>query len=170
MTNYSSNNVSIGVKINAFRKQKGITQEALAEHLGVSAQAVSKWENDNACPDIGLLVPIAKFFGVRTDDLLNNDVQEVMLVPEERRKNIDDMVLRVIINSQQGDKVRLNLPLALIKAAGQMGLEMSQISGGNEAMKSIDFNQIITLIEKGVLGRLVDIESSDGTTVVVMVE
>lgn len=45
-------NESIGNRICKFRKEKGLTQEDLAGKLGVSSQAVSKWENDQSCPDI----------------------------------------------------------------------------------------------------------------------
>ena len=50
---------SIGKKIASLRKERGLTQSELAEKLGVSAQAVSKWENDIAYPDITLLAPLA---------------------------------------------------------------------------------------------------------------
>ncbi len=59
----------LGNQIIRLRKEKGITQETLAGVLGVSMQAVSKWENDSCCPDIGLLVPMADYFGVTLDTL-----------------------------------------------------------------------------------------------------
>jgi|GEM_PF-6583186 len=43
---------TLGSRIGEFRKKKGITQDQLAEYIGVSSQAVSKWENDLSCPDI----------------------------------------------------------------------------------------------------------------------
>ena len=55
---------TIGKRISQMRKEKGLTQEELAMKLGISAQAVSKWENDIACPDIGLLPQLAKLFDV----------------------------------------------------------------------------------------------------------
>lgn len=55
---------AIGENIAALRKEKGWTQEQLAEKLSVSAQAVSKWEGGKSCPDISLLPAIAKLFGV----------------------------------------------------------------------------------------------------------
>ena len=61
--------MEIGTKIRNLRAQHGVTQEALAEHLGVTAQAVSKWERGVAAPDIGLLPALSVFFGVRIDDL-----------------------------------------------------------------------------------------------------
>ena len=61
--------MEIGNQIRSLRTQRGVTQEALAEKLGVSAQAVSKWERGSATPDIGLLPYISAFFGVSIDEL-----------------------------------------------------------------------------------------------------
>ena len=60
--------MEIGKKIKTFRIGKGITQEALARELGVTAQAVSRWENGLAMPDITLLPTLSIYFGVRIDD------------------------------------------------------------------------------------------------------
>ena len=57
-------NETIGNRISKYRKEKGLTQEGLAEKLGVSSQAVSKWENDQSCPDIGLLSDLARILGI----------------------------------------------------------------------------------------------------------
>lgn len=64
------NNMVIGKKIMSLRKEAGLTQEQLAEKLGVSAQAVSKWENEISCPDISMLPMLASLFRVTVDDLL----------------------------------------------------------------------------------------------------
>ncbi len=64
--------ITIHEQIARLRKQKGLTQSALAADLGVSSQAVSKWENGLSCPDIQLLVQIADYFDVTTDDLLGH--------------------------------------------------------------------------------------------------
>ena len=61
---------TIGKRIAALRRAKGLTQDQLAERVGVTAQAVSKWENDNSCPDISILPLIAEVLGVSTDMLL----------------------------------------------------------------------------------------------------
>ena len=52
------------------RKQQGITQEALAEVLGVTSQSISKWELGINCPDISLLPEIASFYKISIDELL----------------------------------------------------------------------------------------------------
>ncbi|SEL14707.1 DNA-binding transcriptional regulator, XRE-family HTH domain [Butyrivibrio sp. ob235] len=63
--------MSIGKVIRKYRKEKGLTQEEMAIRLGVSTPAVNKWEKDNTLPDISLLVPIARLFGISTDELLS---------------------------------------------------------------------------------------------------
>lgn len=62
--------VTLGKRIAQNRKRLGMTQDKLAEQLGVTAQAVSKWENDQACPDITMLPKLAAIFGISTDTLL----------------------------------------------------------------------------------------------------
>ena len=63
--------MTIGKVIRKYRKEKGLTQEEMAIRLGVSTPAVNKWEKDNTLPDISLLVPIARLFGISTDELLS---------------------------------------------------------------------------------------------------
>lgn len=60
-----------GQKIAVLRKEKGMTQEELAEKIGVSPQAVSKWENGNSMPEVTLLVSLCKVLGCSTDSILN---------------------------------------------------------------------------------------------------
>ena len=60
---------TMGQIIRRLRKQSGFTQDELAEQLGVTFQAVSKWENDAGMPDISQVVPLAAVFGVSTDEL-----------------------------------------------------------------------------------------------------
>jgi len=61
---------TLGKRIVQNRKRMGLTQDALAERLGITAQAVSKWENDQSCPDITMLPRLAEIVGITTDALL----------------------------------------------------------------------------------------------------
>ncbi len=64
-------NIKIGKKIRQLRKSMNISQEVLAQALGVSFQAVSKWENETAMPDVAMIPALASFFGVSTDELFD---------------------------------------------------------------------------------------------------
>lgn len=68
---------SLGKHIAQNRKALGLTQDQLAEKLGVTAQAVSKWENDQSCPDIALIPTLAQIFGITIDELLGNTAPAV---------------------------------------------------------------------------------------------
>lgn len=63
----------IGENIKRLRKQKGITQETLADHMHISTAAVSKWERNETLPDISMVIPLASYFGVSTDEILGLD-------------------------------------------------------------------------------------------------
>lgn len=61
--------MSLGSQIGLYRRKMNMTQEVLAQRLSVTNQAVSKWESDQCCPDIGLLPQIADIFGISLDAL-----------------------------------------------------------------------------------------------------
>ena len=63
--------MQIGKNIRKYRKEKGMTQEEMANRLGVTTPAVNKWENENSYPDITLLAPIARLLGISLDTLLS---------------------------------------------------------------------------------------------------
>ena len=75
--------ISMGARIARHRKEKGLTQEALAGLLGVTNQAVSKWEGDICCPDIQLLPPLADALGLSLDALFGRETPEP---PKEEAK------------------------------------------------------------------------------------
>ena len=159
---------SLGQRLQRFRKRANLTQEEVATKLNIPPQAISKWENDVSAPDISLLGEIADMFGVTVDELLGRQPQTIYL-PEGPRKPIDSLMLKIKVLSTDGDKVNVNLPLALVKVFTQSGMEIPQING-NDALKNIDFNQILSLCEQGLLGKLVDVQSADGDIVEIWVE
>ena len=75
--------IKLGEKIKSLRKQKNISQEVFANYLGVSFQAVSKWENGNTMPDVAMIPAIASFFGVSTDELFDFNLLEMEKQVEE---------------------------------------------------------------------------------------
>jgi len=161
---------TLGSRITEYRKAKGVTQDQLAEYMGVSSQAVSKWENDLSCPDIALLPRLADYFGITVDKLLRGENSNVVqVVPAEERKDLNRMLMKISVNSFKGDIVKVNLPLSLVKAALEIGLQLPQISG-NEALKDIDFGAVLMAAESGVVGKLVEVKSADGDIVEIVIE
>lgn len=73
---------TLGKRIAANRKRLGLTQDQLAEKLGITAQAISKWENDQSCPDITMLPRLAEIFGTSTDALLGMEKQNIVYEAE----------------------------------------------------------------------------------------
>lgn len=74
--------MSIGTNIAKFRKNAGLTQEALAQKLEVTNQAVSKWESDQCCPDIALLPKLADIFEITIDALFDRQIVATTEAPE----------------------------------------------------------------------------------------
>ncbi|MBQ7312584.1 MAG: helix-turn-helix transcriptional regulator [Clostridia bacterium] len=166
---------NIGAKIAELRREHNMKQDELAEMLGVTPQAVSKWENGASMPDISLLPKIAQIFGVTIDDLFgvnNTPKPDVQMLPAEKRKSFDEMILRVRVRDG-GDKVNINLPLPLIKIALEMGMNSSMgldnVNIGKVNLSTVDFSRIIKLVEAGVIGKLIEVEGSGGETVVIEV-
>ena len=73
---------TLGKRIVAHRKRLGMTQDQLAEKMGITAQAVSKWENDQSCPDISALPELADIFGITVDALLGRGNTEAAKAEE----------------------------------------------------------------------------------------
>lgn len=165
-------NYTLGKRIAALRREKELKQDELAEMLNVSPQAVSKWENDLSCPDISILPQLAKILGVTVDELLTGKTEIVPVVtalPEEQHKELSDMILRIVVESSDGDTVKVNLPISLIQTVLESGMEMPQVNG-SEMLKSIDISKILELAAKGVVGNLVEVDSADGDKVRIFVE
>ena len=124
---------TLGKRIVSNRKRIGLTQDQLAEQLGVTAQAVSKWENDQSCPDISTLPKLADIFGITTDELLGREdpiparTAEVVCDEEE---NEDDGVHiqsgKWELKWEGGKKESLTFALLVLLVGGLTLLSMLQ--------------------------------------------
>ena len=116
--------IRIGEKIRTLRKQKNLSQETLAAALGVTFQAVSKWESGTTMPDVALIPAIASFFGVSTDELFDFNRYEaeekVMAICREAWKILDERpeeaeaILRRGLKQFPGNDILLNNLLCVI--------------------------------------------------------
>ena len=103
--------VKIGGFLKELRKEKGKTQEQIAEIYGVSSRSVSRWENGNTMPDLGILVGLADYYGVdireiidgkRKSGKVDKDSKETLLTiadyaDKEKKQAIFRAIIRVII-------------------------------------------------------------------------
>lgn len=115
----------IGDRIRILRIKQGITQETLAKQLHVSPQAVSKWENHIATPDISSLIPLADYFEVTVDYLLRDDqdwqeeITPFLEIKLQKKKNSFAFIGYVKNNSAQRIAV-LVFKVKFKNAAGQV--------------------------------------------------
>ena len=96
--------LTLGKRILYHRKRLGLTQDQLAEKMGVTAQAVSKWEHDLSCPDVTAVPRLAELFGISTDELLG-----VPRAAEEPRKSHVGEVVEEVIQDADESGFHLNL-------------------------------------------------------------
>lgn len=161
---------TIGKKLYDLRKQSGFTQDYVAEKLGVSAQAVSKWENDIACPDIMTLPKIAEIYGITIDELFKNEEVHSKVKYEKTEKvNETELIFRVYVDTVNGDTVKVNLPYALVKELIKVGKNISGIVAGVD-LSGVNFESIFKMVEMGVLGEIVTVETQNGDDIRVVVE
>lgn len=160
---------SFGQRFQRLRKSAGLTQEEVATKLNLTAQAVSKWENDASAPDISVLVELSDILHVTLDELLGKQTEAVQVLPLEKRKKAENMFFRIKVNTGDGDNVKVNIPLVLAKVFVESGLEMPKING-KDVLSGVDFAQLFELIEQGVVGKIVEVESADGDNVEICVE
>lgn len=165
--------LTLGRRIQALRKEQALTQDVLAERMGVTPQAVSKWENDLSCPDIMSLPQLARELGTTVDALLTGQTAESAAIPAPTKKP-EEMIVRIAFLSEEGTRICVNLPFTVFRL-GAMYNMLSMTFSANEgdvdaekiaqALAGMDFKHIVRLIESGVSGTLVDINLGDRLTI-----
>ncbi len=89
----------IAANIARLRRERGMTQEALAEVIGVSAQTISKWETSVTLPDVALLPVIADVFGVTIDELYGREEKKNSVFPEAAIDRVIEGIQRIIVGT-----------------------------------------------------------------------
>jgi transcriptional regulator with XRE-family HTH domain len=138
-------------KLQELRKQKGLTQEELAEKLYVSRTAISKWESGRGYPNIESLKAIAKFFSVTLDELLSTD--EVLTIAEEDSKRKEthfrDLMYGLL---DLCIAMLLFLPFFAEKADGTIqSVSLIALDGVQPYLKIAYLGTVITMTVMGIL-------------------
>lgn len=123
--------IKISEQIAFLRKQKGLTQEDLAKALGVTNQAVSKWESAQCCPDIQLLPDLAKLFEVSVDELLG-------YTPVSTSEDIVLMLRKKVESLPKGDDFDFTFRMAAALHAIILSKEMTSVPNANPGWNTDD--------------------------------
>lgn len=101
-------NIEIANKLLQLRKEKGLSQEQLAQKLGISRQAVSKWERAEASPDTDNLIELAKLYDISLDELLLHDPTQKTKTVEEKDEYVHVGYDGVHVKESKGDEVHVS--------------------------------------------------------------
>ena len=146
--------MSIGKNIKMFRKAKGLTQAELGELLGVSNQAVSKWEMETTMPDILLLPELAKVLGVTLDDLYGEH-KEYEIVDKVNSDTVTDKRILLISVKEENKNIKLRIPVQAVHSILSNDIFKKAIP--DEAQ----IDELFKMIESGAKGTLVDFEANN---------
>ena len=148
--------MTIGATIRQLRQEQDVTQEQLAEALGITSRAVSQWETDRTAPDISQLPALANFFDVTTDRLLGVDIRR-------KAEEIEKILKQAQKYQEQGDqestinylreqlKTYPNEPVLLTHLAFALrNFYFSQGKADTEELKKEKSNEIIVLCERAL--------------------
>lgn len=158
---------TLGERIATLRKSHNFTQEEFSQLLGVSAQAVSKWENGVSCPDIMLLPQISEILGVSIDELMG--MKPKVSTSEETQLNAQPLNLsklkfRIHIIDAKNKPVNITLPMAFVMKAANIGVKISGVLGNN-VITDAQLNEILELVKNGVTGEVLNLSEENGTSV-----
>ncbi len=112
--------MNIADRIQNLRKTKGLSQEELADAIGVSRQAVSKWESEQTTPDLEKIVLMSELFEVTTDYLLKG----IEPVQEKEHKTVGDILEQKILTEDNGKRTKKILKYIFYVFLGVLGVDL----------------------------------------------
>ncbi len=112
--------MTIADRIQSLRKSKGMSQEELADRIGVSRQAVSKWESEQATPDLEKVVIMSEIFEVTTDYLLKG----IEPVKADEHKTMADVIDQKVLTEKNGKRMKTALKWFLIGAGALLAIDL----------------------------------------------
>lgn len=171
--NENLQDLTLGRRIAHLRKAQGLTQDALSEQLSITPQAISKWENDQSCPDVMTLPRLSQLLQVSIDTLLTGVVSSQPAAPA---KKPEELIVRMAITGEDGERVCINLPFTVFRLGARYGMititwheNEVDFSSMSPSLAGVDFNTMVQMIESGVTGKLLEL-NDDGERFVIWTE
>ena len=112
--------MNVADRIQNLRKMKGISQEQLADEIGVSRQAVSKWESEQSMPDLEKIILLSEYFEVTTDYLLKG----IEPTKEKEHMTVGDVIDQKILTDTNGKRMKKILRYVLWVFAGVLVVDL----------------------------------------------
>ena len=121
---------TLGMMIASLRKEKGMTQLELAEQLGITDKAVSKWERDLSCPDLNLLPKLAEIFEVTVDELMQIKTEAKASEGKKEQKVSVELICRAVALAMGVAVVVLSIldELPVVSGLGMLGVGLVALS------------------------------------------
>ena len=117
--------IKIGKFISSCRKEQGMTQAALAEKLGISDRAVSKWETGKSMPDSGIMLELCSFLGINVNELLSGE----KIMTEVYDKRAEENLLEMRRQVEEKNRQLLRTEYLIVIPVVAMGLVLILVAG-----------------------------------------
>ena len=112
---------TLGTMISSLRKDKGMTQLELAEIMGVTDKAVSKWERDLSCPDINSIPKLAEILEISVDDLMQGKTETKEQDTKEKKENISrNKVDEIVDTVLKGSGIAMGIAVTVLSVLGEL--------------------------------------------------
>ena len=112
---------TLGMMISSLRKDKGMTQLELAEIMGVTDKAVSKWERDLSCPDINSIPKLAEILEISVDDLMQGKTETKEQDTKEKKENISRNKVDEIVDTElKGTGIAMGIAVTVLSVLGEL--------------------------------------------------
>lgn len=109
--------MTLGQRIQKGRKEAGLSQEELAEQLGVSRQAVSRWENDNGYPEMEKIIRLSQIYQVRLDYLVGNEQEKAKDI-SEKGWYVSNELTESFLAHQKSKFMKIGICFLLVSVSG----------------------------------------------------
>ena len=158
---------TIGQNIAYYRKQAGYTQEELAEKMNVTAQAVSKWENDLSYPDLECVGRLAQVLDTTVESIVTGEAAEARVRLSNEQKT-QGKILKITVHNRAegGFSVTVRFPLELVLRAAEDGTLGELL--GEEAVSGVTAG--ISAMKSGTVGTIVDVKSDEQDVTIEVIE